>query len=337
MSPRHWLVLAVPALVALALAGCGNGSYEVTATFDDVSDLTSNGAVKIADVRVGRIAGIELTEDNRARATLELDGEHTIPREVTARLRKTNVLGERYVELVPDQTADQGADGELAHGDEIADTVIVPEIEEAIFTGTEIVAAVSADAFAGSIAAGAEGLGGRGETLGGVLDDLGATVSAYDTASDDLVRLVEGLEGFVGEAGPEADLHGEALAETARFFEVLEEEDDRLVDALDEARSLARTGTDIIRTHRQRMDDGLRRLDGVTDEVVAQRADLDRLWAEVHEHNAHTFPGVNSEFAQILLDLAVCGANTTPGDAVRACEDPPQGGPRPQPRPRQDL
>jgi ABC-type transporter Mla subunit MlaD len=114
------------------------------------------------------------------------------------------------------------------------------------------------------------------------------------------------------------------------------ERDDRLVDALNEARSLARTGTDILRTHRQRMDDGLRRLDGVTDEVVAQRTDLDRLWGEVHDHNFHTFPGINSEFAQILLDLAVCGVNTTPGDAVRACEDPPQGGPRPQPRPRQD-
>lgn len=335
MSPGRWVALAVPALVALALAGCGDGSYEVTATFADVADLTTNGAVKIADVSVGRIADIELAEDNRARVTLELDGDHTIPDDVTARLRKTNVLGERYVELVPDREGDAG--GELAAGDHIADTVIVPEFEEAIFTGTEIVAAISADAFAGSIAAGAEGLDGRGETLGGLLDDLGATVSEYDAASEDLVRLVNGLEGFVGEAGPQADLHGEALAETARFFETLEEEDDRLVDALNEARSLARTGTDIIETHRQRMDDGLRRLDGVTDEVVAQRADLDRLWGEVRDHNFHTFPGINSEFAQILLDMAVCGVNTSPGDAVRACEDPPQGGPRPDPRPRQDV
>lgn len=335
MSARRWMALGMTALVALVLAGCGDGSYEVTATFDDVADLTTNGAVKIADVPVGRIADIELAEDNRARVTLELDGQHTIPADVTARLRKTNVLGERYVELVPDQDSDAG--DKLADGDHIADTVIVPELEEAIFTGTEIVAAISTDALAGSIAAGAEGVGGRGETLASVIDDLGATVSEYNAASEDLVRLVDGLEGFVGEAGPEADLHGEALAETARFFETLEEEDDRLIDALNEAQSLARTGTDILKTHRQRMDDGLRRLDGVTDEVVAQRADLNRLWKEVHSHNFHTFPGVNSEFAQILLDLAVCGVNTTPGDAVRACEDPPQGGPRPDPRPRQDF
>jgi phospholipid/cholesterol/gamma-HCH transport system substrate-binding protein len=330
----RWLSLAVPALVALALAGCGSDTYEVTATFDDVADLTTNGAVKIADVRAGRVADVELTDQHRARVTLELDGEHAIPDAVTARLRKTNVLGERYVELVPHQ---EEATGELAHGDEIPRTVIVPELEEAILTGTEIVAAVAADAVAGSIEAGAQGLGGRGETLGGVIDDVGRSVSAYDDASEDLVRLVEGLEGFVGEAGPRADLHGRALAESARFFEVLEEEDDRLVDALSEARSLARTGTDILREHRQRMDDGLRRLDAVGDEVVAQRADLDRLWTEVHSHNLHTFPGINAEFAQILLDLAVCGVNTTPGDAVRGCQDSPQARERPQPRPRQDF
>lgn len=333
----RWPMLALPALVvlaALALAGCGDDTYEVTATFDDVSDLTTNGAVKIADVRVGRVADVRLDADNRAQVTLELDGEHAVPDAVTARLRKTNVLGERYVELVPHH---EDATGELAHGDEIARTVIVPELEEAILTGTEIVAAVGADVLAGSIEAGAHGLGGRGETLGGVLDDVGRSVSAYDDASADLVRLVEGLEGFVGEAGPRADLHGEALAETARFFEVLEEEDDRLLDALAEARSLARTGTDILEQHRRRMDDGLERLDAVGDEVVAQRADLDRLWEEVHSHNANTFPGINSEFAQILLDLAVCGVNTTPGDAVRGCEDSPQVRERPEPRPRQDF
>lgn len=332
MTARARLLL-VPALVAVVLAGCGGQELRVTATFDDVADLTTNGAVKIADVQVGHIADVELSADNRAKVTLELDGDHDIPAGVTARLRKTNVLGERYVELVPPDDPS----GQLAAGDVIEDTVMVPELEEAVFTSTELIAALSTDALAGSIAAGSQGLGGRGRTLGAILDDVGATASAYDDASGDIVRLIDGLEGFLAEAGPRAELHGEALAEVARFTDVLAEEDQRLVDTLAEARSLARTGTDILATHRRRLDTQLARLDAVGDEVTAQRADLNRLWREVRSHNTQTFAGINAEFAQILLDFAVCGVNTTPGDAVRACDDPPQGGPRPEPRPRQGL
>lgn len=330
---RWSVLLAAPALLVVLLAGCSDGRIEVTATFDDVVDLTTNAAVKIADVNVGHISDIELDEDNRAVVSMELDGSHEIPGEVRARLRKTNVLGERFVELVPDRDAG----GRLADGDEITDTTVVPELEEAIFSGTEVFAAIAADVLAGAIDAGAVGTEGRAETLGAILDDLGDVVATYDASSDDIVRLVDGLEGFLGQSGPQADRHGEALEEVARFFEVLEEEDDRIVDALSDARELAITGTDIMDTHRQRIDDAFRRLDGIADEVVARQPDLDRLFGEVADHNFHTIRGINAEFAQIVLDLAVCGVNTTEGDNVRSCEDVPHAGPQPQPRPPQDY
>lgn len=329
---RRLLATVATAAAALVLAGCGDDDIELHARFDDVVDLTVNGTVKVADVDVGRIARIELDEGNRALVTLEVDGDRAIPRDSVARLRKTGVLGERYVELAPGE-----APQALADGDEIAQTQVVPELEEAIATGTEVVAAVATDVLAGAIDAGAEGLDGRGETLGSLLDDLTAVVSTYDTNSDDLVRLIDGLSEFLGEAGPQAHRHGEALAEVEEFFRVLDEEDDRVLDALSEARALARTGTDIMDTHRQRIDNAFMRLDAIAGEVAAREATLDRIWADVAQHNVDTFRGIRSEFAQIVLDMAICEVNTTPGDAVRACDDPPQGRPIPQPRPPQDF
>lgn len=326
-------LLAGVALLAVVATGCGDADIEVSATFDDVADLTTNAAVKVADVDVGRVSDIELDDAHRAAVTLELDGDRAIPSGTAARLRKTNVLGERFVELVPPEDPE----GRLADGDVIAETSVVPEIEEAIFTGTEVVAAIAADALAGAIDAGAEGTDGRADSLGAILDDLGEVTATYDDASGDLVRLIDGLDAFLGEAGPRAERHGEALAEVARFFEVLEEEDDRLIDSLGDARELAVTGTDIIDSHRGRIDAQLERLDGIADEIVARDADLDRLFVELAEHNTHTFRGVNSEFAQIVLDVAVCGLNTTEGDNVRGCERVPQSRPDPQPRPRQDY
>lgn len=322
-------------VVVVALAACsGNDPTIALATFDDVSDLTTRGAVKIADVTVGSVRAIELDEDNRARVTLTIDPDVALPSRVTARLRKTNVLGERFVELVPDQSSG----GRFTSGSQIPQTQVVPELEELVFAGTDLVAAVAADRLAAAIEAGATGLEGRGGTLNALLDDLTEVVSSYQANSADLVRLVDGLESFLADVGPEADLHGRAVEEVLRFNQVLAAEDERLLDTLTQVRALATTGTDIMTTHRSRIDAFFRRINRITDELVARDEDLSRLFFELQRHNNSTIEGVNSEHAQIILDFIVCGLNDEPGDPVRSCEDrAPSGIDRPTPRPPQDI
>jgi phospholipid/cholesterol/gamma-HCH transport system substrate-binding protein len=328
------LRLAAAIAVALLLSACGGSDAVVAeAEFDDVVDLATNGAVKISDVPVGRITSIELSESNRALVRMEIDSDIELPSRVIARLRKTNVLGERFVELVPDRESG----GRFASGTRITETVVVPEIEEAIFAGTDVVVAISADTLAGAIQAGAEGLEGRGGTLATLITELGDIVETYDRNSEDLVRLLSGFEQFLAEVGPQAELHGRALAELAAFTGVLDEEDERLLDTLNEIRNLSRSGTDIMVTHEQRIDDFFTRFDVITGELAARDRDLDRLWTELAGHNFNTIRGVNAEHAQILADFIVCGINDIPGDPVRGCDDPPQGRPRPVPRPPQDY
>lgn len=334
MIARRLLICAA-AVLALAATGCADEDPTIAvATFDDVVDLTTRGAVKVADVTVGTITDIELTEDNRAEVTLAIDPEVELPSKVAARLRKTNVLGERFVELVPDP--DSG--GTFTSGSTITETSLVPELEELVFSGTDLIAAVTADRLAGAIEAGAQGLGGRGETLNGLLDDLTAVVSTYEANSADIVRLIDGFEEFLADVGPEADLHGQALRELLRFNQVLAAEDERLLDTLTEVRALSRTGTDIIRTHRERLDAFFTRIDRVTGEIASRDEDLRRLFHEVAKHNNNTIEGVNFEHAQILLDFIICGMNDEPGDPVRSCEErAPAGMAPPRPIPPQDF
>lgn len=332
--PSRWLLGAL-IVVSLALAGCVQDDRTVAvAAFDDVVDLTTRGAVKIADVTVGTITDIDLGEDNRALVTLAIDPDVALPSRVTARLRKTNVLGERFVELVPDR--DSG--GTFASGSTITETTLVPELEELVFSGTDLIAAVTADRLAGAIEAGAEGLGGRGQTLNALLDDLTEVVSTYRANSADIVRLIDGFDQFLAQVGPEADLHGQALQELLRFNQVLAAEDERLLDTLSEVRALSRSGTDIITTHRRRIDDFFTRLDRISGELAARDEDLRRLFFEVAKHNNNTIRGVNTEHAQIILDFIVCGMNDEPGDPVRSCEErAPTGIGPPQPLPPQDF
>lgn len=331
---RRLTTLLACLVAVLALSACSGERMTASAEFDDVVDLAVNNAVKIADVSVGRISGVVLSESgDRAVVEMVLDDDIALPSRVTARLRKTNVLGERFVELVPDR--DSG--GAFASGTRITDTVVVAEIEEAIITGTDVVLAISADTLAGAIQAGATGLDGRGGTLGSLIEELGTIVAGYDRNSEDLVRLLSGFEQFLAEVGPQADLHGRAVGELAAFTRTLSEEDERLIDTLVDIQQLANTGTDIMRTHARRTDDFFTRFEVISGEITAREADLNRVFNELNGHNFNTIRGINSEHAQIIADFIVCGINDTPGDAVRACDDPPQAQPKPTVRDRQDF
>jgi phospholipid/cholesterol/gamma-HCH transport system substrate-binding protein len=320
-----------PALAAV-LAGClllaacaGQRPTVVRAVFDDVSDLVPDNGVRIADVPVGYIADISITEDRRALVTMLVDPEVALPAGVSAELRQTGVLGERYVRLVPDPASG----GRFPSGGMITDTTEISDLEDLVQAGNQVLAAVAVDKVAGAIEAGGTGLGGRGETLGGLLDDLTAVVDSYETNSADLVRLVDGLDALLADVGPRAELHGRAVGELARVSRVLEEEDARLLDTLADVRDLSRTGTSILEQHRRDLDEFFVRFDALAAELVEREEDLARLPYEVSKHNRNVILGVNSEQAQVILDFIVCGVNDLPGDPVRACTDPPQARPKP--------
>jgi phospholipid/cholesterol/gamma-HCH transport system substrate-binding protein len=316
-------------LAAFVLPGCGGPEpFVVRAQFDDVADLVERNSVQVADVRVGSVTDIKLTDDYDAVVTMQLDEGVTLPSKVSAQLRKTNVLGERFVELIPDPNSS----GKLESGTLITDTRLVPDLEDVVRTGSDLLASVAADKIAGAIEAGAEGLGGRGETFSTLLDDLTEIVHTYDRNSDDIVRLIDGLDQFLVDVGPEAELHGRSFEELAKAAKALNEEDERLFDTINDVRRLARTGEDIMVTHRERTDVFFNRFNKITKEIVRREEDLDKLFYEVYKHNFNTIRGVNQEHGQIFQDFIVCGVNDTPGDAVRGCADTPQGRKRPSGR-----
>ena len=98
---RLTAVLLGVALGTTLLSACGKGSYTVTATFDDVGDLQKSGSVQVADVRVGKISGISLTPDFRAKVTMSLTKSAHVPKNSKALVRTTSLLGEKFIELRP--------------------------------------------------------------------------------------------------------------------------------------------------------------------------------------------------------------------------------------------
>ncbi|WP_030859604.1 MCE family protein [Streptomyces sp. NRRL S-37] len=112
-------------------ADLGDHPYTVTAELHDVLSLVPHAAVKVDDVAVGRITGIELGRDDwSARVTMEINGDVRLPADATARLEQSSLLGEKYIQLVA--PAEETGAGRLTDGSVIplARTSRTTEVEE---------------------------------------------------------------------------------------------------------------------------------------------------------------------------------------------------------------
>jgi phospholipid/cholesterol/gamma-HCH transport system substrate-binding protein len=103
-------------------------TYRVEARFDNIGGLKVRGPVRSAGVLVGRVADIHFdSERYQASVTMALDKRYQFPRDTTASILTSGLLGETYVGL------DAGGDDKkLAEGERIAITQSAVVLERLI-------------------------------------------------------------------------------------------------------------------------------------------------------------------------------------------------------------
>jgi len=78
----------------------GAKTYEVKASFENIGGLKVRAPVKSAGVVVGRVGDIGFdTETYEASVTLKLDARYPFPRDSSASIMTSGLLGEQYVAL----------------------------------------------------------------------------------------------------------------------------------------------------------------------------------------------------------------------------------------------
>jgi len=107
-------LLAFLALQAGAIRRLGDDSIAVTAVLPDVAGLSEGAAVSIAGVPIGRVDHLVVDFDS-AKLEISLDADAGVRRDAKVALRARSVLGEKYIELIP-QTRDAPL---LVAGDEL--------------------------------------------------------------------------------------------------------------------------------------------------------------------------------------------------------------------------
>jgi phospholipid/cholesterol/gamma-HCH transport system substrate-binding protein len=101
-----FVIAGVAALLFLALkVGSMNtvnttDSYEVVARFENIGGLKARAPVKSAGVVVGRVTDIRFdNETYEAAVTLRLDKRYAFPKDTTATIMTSGLLGEQYIGL----------------------------------------------------------------------------------------------------------------------------------------------------------------------------------------------------------------------------------------------
>ncbi|MFJ5380386.1 outer membrane lipid asymmetry maintenance protein MlaD [Cupriavidus sp. CER94] len=129
-----FVVVGFAALLFLALKA-GNMSslsfqdtYAVTAQFDNIGGLKPRAPVKSAGVVVGRVASINFDDKQyQATVTMNLDKRYEFPRDTSAKILTSGLLGEQYIGLEAG-----GDDKMLAQGSKITMTQSAVVLENLI-------------------------------------------------------------------------------------------------------------------------------------------------------------------------------------------------------------
>lgn len=102
--------------------------YKVTSRFTDASGIALGSDVRIGGVKVGVVSDLGLDPDSfEAVATLHIRKQTHVPKDSSAAIVSSGLLGDKYVQITPG-----GEDAMLADGDKIEFTQSAVNLEELI-------------------------------------------------------------------------------------------------------------------------------------------------------------------------------------------------------------
>ena len=311
------LVIAV-VVGLLSLTACkGSNDILVSAKFSDIGDLAPSAPVMMSDVMVGKVKSITLS-GNQALVTMAIDPAAQVPQDVTARVRRTSLLGERIVDLEfpPNLPANAPT---LRNGATISNTVVRADLEDLVVEGNNVLAPITSSEVATLVNEGYKGFGQTGGDLRNLLDNYAAIVHAYSGETGTIESVIDSLNKLNTVVASHASAHAKALRNTQTALDVLRQESVRLQQAIKALNRLAIGGRGILEAHSAEMSRFFGQLRVILGVLVSQQQAITDLLKFAPLHNRNTQLVEYQEFNQVFQDFVICGFNDNPNDPARNC------------------
>lgn len=244
---RTWQALAL-LMAAVVLSACGSwrgisnvaipggpgggaGSYTIYVEVPDTLAINANSKVLVADVVVGGIRAIEL-KNWIATLTLGLNKSVKLPRNTTAKIGQTSLLGSQHIELAaPPNPSPQL----LQHGDTI------PLQNSSSYPTTEQTLASMATVLRGGGIANVEViqnevsnmLSGRAPQIRAFLAKLDTFTDQLNQQRDDITNAIDSSNRLLAYVSSRSDVIDRALTDIPPLIKHFTEKQDLLINAVD--------------------------------------------------------------------------------------------------------
>lgn len=228
-------------------ADLGDDPYTVTVQFLDVLDLVPQSGVRVADVPVGRVDGIELAEDWTAEVTVLVNGDVELPENAVAMVQQTSLLGEKYVELAApgggEEPRGRLADGALITLDRTNRNVEVEELLGALSLVLNGGGLTQLQTIARELG---EAMEGRESAIRNTLDQLDVLIGGLDEQKSEINRALDSVDRLAASLSERTGTIETALDTIGPGLDVITEQRGLLVSMLESLSRLGTVGTRII-------------------------------------------------------------------------------------------
>ena len=241
--------------------------YQLTAEFADVVDVVPRTLVLMNDVPVGQVDEVERSGWN-ARVTMTLRKDIELPSDTQLDIRKTSLLGEKYIALLPPETP-TGA-GPLRDGAVIslAQTGRNPDVEEVLGSLSFVLARGGVGQLKTISTELNAMMTGRTDNLRSVLERLEVAVGTLDQSKSQVIEAMEQLDKLTRTLNKEREAIDWSLESFGPALEVLHEQHDDLVDLLEGLDRLGVVATRVINTSGDNIVESLRLLRPVLNQLA---------------------------------------------------------------------
>lgn len=247
--------------------GRGAGSYTIQAELPDVDNIERNSRVRVGDVNVGNVIGIE-RRGWHALLTMSINGDVVLPANATAAVGQTSLLGSLHVELAPPTAV--APEGRLVNGS------IIPLSSGAFYPSTEqTLASVSLVLNGGGLGnlqditqALSTAFNNRAGELRSLLNQLETYIGYLNDQSGDIIAATESLNDFAGNLADQRPVLDKAVKTIPDALAVVNDQRENLADALDQLGKFSALAADSVNQSEQALVKNLQNIGPVLESLA---------------------------------------------------------------------
>ncbi len=230
--------------------GHGRGSFVITVELPNVSSLPQNSPVKVDDVTVGSVSGVEAMQRSDgsfyAAVKLSLASQVNLPANTVVRVAQTSLLGSQHIELAaPDTTP---AVGHLTSGATlpIDQAANYPTTEEVLSSLGIVVSKGNLGALQDITDELYAAVVGRAGQFAGLIPRLAELTASVDGQTNDIIAAAEGLNRVAGTLAQGNHELGRALDALPGALHVLNDNADHVVEAFAALKRLSEVASRVL-------------------------------------------------------------------------------------------